>query len=370
MGAPTSLAMPATQDALDQLASNIGHALPDDVTTLYRWHDGAEDFIPGSRFLSTVEAAAERARIQNDDPEMCTQVPVLRELLPVLQQDNNFFMVRCAGPLSGVIYEWSYWEMEPKATHASLLHLVQLTEQAYLSRAYYPEYDGWYVDYWRYCLIRNKFQPLKSARRNQSAREASAIALDQGQDSMTRSMAVMKMSYDLPSIHPLIALLGDNDAEVVRHAAFALGEMDAREALPELLMLLGRQPRVAADALAGILTPDDTHVVAMLSPLLEHADLQIRIAALNALRALRSPEAVPAVISRLDDPEAGLLWYAIKTLAHTRDKRALLPLQSLQERVDTLGLDPECRGGSRGSKPTPMYLRMVITEALEHIRGA
>ena len=110
--------------------------------------------------------------------------------------------------------------------------------------------------------------------------------------------------------------------------------------------------------------------VGPLLSILAHADQSPRLAALHALAAIRSPEAVPAVIEVLRGPDAGLYWYAIRVLANTRDPRAVEPLRNLLERRSSLGLDAIPRGGSRGSAPTPEHLRLMIEPALEYILAA
>ena len=370
VGAPVRFGAPASEPDLAPLEAELGRPLPQDVKTLYRWHQGAEQLMPSNDFLSPAKATEERATIRTEIGELWEEFPLLRNLLPLLQDGSYFYMVRFDKPDSSQIYRWSYWSMEPRPVYASLLHLVRVIEQAYLSRAFHRGYDGWYADDGLVRRVEDSFQPALVVRRAAQARVKCAIAKDSKAPSMERQLAVRELYYEPTAVPTLIELLGDPDAEVVRCAAFGLGAIHAREALPKLLELLGRAPRVAADALAGVLTPEDSMAVGPLLSILAHADQSPRLAALHALAAIRSPEAVPAVIEVLRGPDAGLYWYAIRVLANTRDPRAVEPLRNLLERRSSLGLDAIPRGGSRGSAPTPEHLRLMIEPALEYILAA
>lgn len=369
-GSPVSLAPPASVHEIAQLESALGRSLPEDIKTLYRWHNGAERLTPYNDLLSTTQVAEERANIRKELGNLWKEFPLLRDLVPLLRRDSDFLMVRCDQPNASPVYGWSYWSMEPSPLYASVLHLVKVFEQAWVTRAFHRHHDGWREDHGLLRRVQDSFQPARVARRAAEAQAKCAIARDTNAPSMHRQIAVRELGHEPSAVATLVELLGDRDAEVVRVAAFALGEMHVREALSGLLELLEREPRVAADALAGVLTPEDSAPVARLLPLLGHADRQVRIAALNALGAIRSPDAVPAVIELLQDRDAGLYWFAIQVLAATGDRRAVEPLRALHKRCDSLGLDPVSRGGTRGSPPTPDHLRMTIEAALKHLTAS
>jgi hypothetical protein len=366
-GAPVSFAPPVTDQELARLESALGRSLPQDLRTLFRWHNGAERVTPYNDFLSATQAAEERLNIRRELGNLWKEFPLLRDLVPVLRRDGDFMMVRCDQPQASPVYGWSYWAMEPMPLYASLFHMVKVFEQAYLSGAFHASHDGWHEDFGLLRRVRDSFQPALVARRGVEAQARCAIASDPEAPSMNRQIALRELGYEQSAVPMMIRLLADRDPEVVRYAAFALGQMHVREALPALLELLDREPRVAADALADVLTPEDSAAVARLLPLLDHAEQSPRIAALNALRALRSPDAVPKVIELLQDRDVMLYYHAVQVLASTRDRRAVEPLRALLGRVDSIGLDPTPRGGSRGSAMTPTQLRMAIEKALEYI---
>lgn len=364
--APGTPSPPASDPELVALETALGRPLPEDVKTLYRWHNGAERLTPYNDLLSTTQAAEELERIRAEVGDLFDKLPPLRDLVPLLKRDADFWMVHCGQPQASPIYTWSYWNMNPVPRYASVLHLVKVIEQSYISRAFHHSHDGWHEDFGLLRRVENSFQSALVARRATEALAKCAIARDSNAPQLDRLTAVRELSYERTAIPTLIELLRDRNWEVVRYSAHALGEMHAREALPGLIELLDREPRVAADALAGVLTPEDT-VVDRLLPLLGHAEQLPRIAVLSALKALRSPDAVPAVIDLLQDSDVILYYHAVQVLASTRDRRAVEPLRALLERVDSLGLDPTERGGSRGSAMTPNQLRSAIETALEHI---
>lgn len=368
--APGTPAPPASDRELAALETAVGRPLPEDVKTLYRWHNGAERLTPYNDLLSAAQAAEELQQIRTELGDLLDKLAPLRDLVPLLRRDGDFWMVHCGELQSSPIYTWSYWDMRPVARYASVLHLVKVIEQGYISRAFHQRHDGWHEDFGLLRRVEDSFQSALVARRETEAQAKCAIARDARAPRLDRLSAVRQLSYERSAIPTLIELLRDHDGEVVRYAAHALGEMHAREALPALLELLGREPRVAADALADVLTPEDTSVVARLLPLLGHAEQLPRIAALSALTALRSPDAVPAVIDLLRDRDVILYYHAVQVLGRTRDRRAVEPLRALLERVDSLGLDPTPRGGSRGSAMTPDQLRVAIETALEHIQSS
>jgi len=357
----------ASEQQVAAMQAAVGQPVPRDVQTLYRWHDGVERLRPHDDLLSTVKALEERAQIHRELAGAPSELQLPGDLLPLLNGDDVYLLVRCGDPDASPVYRWSYWSMQPAPAYASALHMLKVIEQAYLSGAFHRDYDGWYVDEGLLRLVEDSFQPLRVARRAAEAVGKCAIGRDVRAPSRDRQSALRELAHERTAVPVMIELLGDPDPDVVRHAAFALGGMHVREALPALLDLLARDPGLAARSLARVLGPQDLVVAGQLVPLLSHGDKQVRISALEALSAIRSPDAVPPIVQVLRDPDAGLYFYAIRALARTRDRRVVEPLRELLGRCDSLGLDPVYRGGTRGSAPTPDHLRVTIETALDYI---
>lgn len=119
----------------------------------------------------------------------------------------------------------------------------------------------------------------------------------------------------------------DSDSEVVSNAAFGLGELRARESLPELLKLL-RHPidnvrTASASAIAKIATPQDKLLLQPLLDSLADNSTSVKISITNALGGLRNPAAVSPLILLLRNKSSGLRISAAEALGKIGNSASL-----------------------------------------------
>ncbi len=116
------------------------------------------------------------------------------------------------------------------------------------------------------------------------------------------------------AVAALIAVLGDPDPDVRACAVVALAELRPAEAVEPLVVRLDDPSayvaRLAADALAQF---GDAAVEPLIRTLRE-GGVAARAGAARALRALQSPQAIPALCAALDDPSAVVTAYAEEAL--------------------------------------------------------
>lgn len=274
-GAPVVFGLPATAAQLDTVEAALGRPVPDDLKTLYRWHNGAAEIVPQGRFVATNEAVDTRASIARDAAETWHEAPELQSMVPLVEVHGTLLLVSCAERDAGVVYGWSFADIAPLPRYASTAHWLRVVERAYQSGAYYADHDQWLGDPFRLRSVEDEFQPLRAAARRRAALAEQATLLRPAAERMERLSAVQALTYEAAAVPVLIGLLHDQDRDIVMRAAFALGAMHAREAIPHLLEMLDRDPRVAADALADILSPDDDRQVPRFLPLLNTSTCSI-----------------------------------------------------------------------------------------------
>ena len=116
------------------------------------------------------------------------------------------------------------------------------------------------------------------------------------------------------AVELLIALLDDADEMVRSGAAWVLGDLQAREAIPSLARLLREEVNSvgqhAADALSKIGEPA---VNALVEALSDHRT-QARVRAARALVPIESQEAIPALFRALEDESYVVRYYAEEAL--------------------------------------------------------
>jgi len=112
----------------------------------------------------------------------------------------------------------------------------------------------------------------------------------------------------------LIAALSDSDTDVQACATQGLGELQAEEAVPQLVRCMATPSsfvsRIASDSLARIGRP----AVPALIAALKGGEAPARSGAARALRIIQPQEAIPALCAALDDPSAVVTHYAEEAL--------------------------------------------------------
>jgi HEAT repeat protein len=219
--------------------------------------------------------------------------------------------------------------------YKNLTHMLQIVVDAYLSRAYYIEDELLQENSVLLQKIKNKY--LSQEQRD--ARESTWKTLSCEADRLLISqdwgrhyfMSRLSQFNDERAIDYLLEFLKDSDPEVIAHAAFGLGELKARETLPELMKLL-KHPvemvrNLSACAIADIASQKDKVLLQPLIELLTDEKTLVRIAAIEALGQLRNPKAVSPLIDLLQDSNTGVRYRVIQALAKTGDNGALEALR-------------------------------------------
>ncbi|MFM9964914.1 MAG: HEAT repeat domain-containing protein [Planctomycetaceae bacterium] len=137
---------------------------------------------------------------------------------------------------------------------------------------------------------------------------------------------------DHRAFRPLLNALQDEDSDVRRYAAIALGELGEAKAVPELLKVLqGWELLVTMDTpfveaiVETVGKLGDASSVTGLLPLLGSNSEGVMIKTVLALKKLRLPAAIPALIALLQAPQPALRRRVVETLGQIGDV-ALVPV--------------------------------------------
>lgn len=213
---------------------------------------------------------------------------------------------------------------------------------------------------------RRDLQPLLVSRGSQSASTRARLALSIGRVGLpggvpallgaladpapeVRALAAFglgRIEYDLGSgeaaglrqraADALAARLGDEEPLVAAQAAWALGVLGEPGALEPLLEALtggGNRPGVIQQALGAWWRLPG----AGLAPVVDHLgsdDVEVRLAAVNALRRLGDPSALPRLVPMLDDPDATVRAAAARGLRDTPATVAAVHVPRLLDDAD------------------------------------
>jgi HEAT repeat protein len=160
------------------------------------------------------------------------------------------------------------------------------------------------------------------------------------------------------AVAPLISALHTSNANLHRHAAYALGKMDAQYALEPLIDCLAKPHyRVRASAVFALGRIGDKRAIPYLIDAIKDDYWGVRYEAVHALSLIDDERAIEPIVSALDDNERKVRNKAKDILHEKNDPRSIAPLISLLER----GLDLEgsvyaiwllgLMGGSRAVPP-------------------
>ena len=137
---------------------------------------------------------------------------------------------------------------------------------------------------------------------------------------------------DPRALRPLIGALQDEDAIVRSYAANALGELGDSKAIPDLMkvlqaweLLLTLDAPFVEAVVESVGKLGDISTAAGLLPLIQSNHDGVTFKTVLALRKLRSPAAVPALISLLDSSQPALRRRVVETLGQSGDP-SLVPV--------------------------------------------
>lgn len=361
-----------------KLEKELPFKIPQDVQELYKWHNGVEQFIPAFEFLSLQDAVADYKRMIKFENEMKNDERFWKDnYLPILQFDDSFLVAECNSRSDTKIYsvwlEGSYTAKE----YESIDQMLQIIVDAYISGAYYMNYN--YLDENVILLQRVKRKYLSDEQINQIDlrwQELSQKASHPPQTKLERQSLIRMLgeSSEERAISYLLNFLNDENPEVIASAAFALGQLKARESLPELVRLLKHPSEIvrnlSAVGIEEIATSHDEILLEPLLNLLKDKELLVRMSAVQALGQIKSKKALLPLTQLLQDEKSIAVQYQIiQTLGKTVDISSIKVLNNFKKQM--LALDPGTyRGGSRGSDVSPGQMIFEIDQALKFIEKA
>jgi HEAT repeats len=352
---------PIESEDLRGLLVRLPFSLPSDVENIYRWHNGIEEIIPCYDFLCLSDAISLYEELILLGEELQSENLFNKNHFPLFRFDDSYIFVDCALENQSNIYElWLEGGEAAVKKYKSLEKMFQVIVEAYLSRAYYMDGDSVVQNSVLLQKIKSKYysQETKNERKlnwdnlcsefyelmhKDASRKKVAANIwlpDQSESFDLAEIAAWKKenlisgliaTYDERAIDMLVEFLSDDNPEIVAKAAFGLGELRAREKLPELIKLTTRHSGVvrnlATHAIAEIISPEDKLLVQPLLKLLADKEKLVRMSAIEALGQLRSSTAVQPLIDVIQDQQSGLRWPALEALGKIGDASAVKFIQ-------------------------------------------
>jgi HEAT repeat protein len=178
-------------------------------------------------------------------------------------------------------------------------------------------------------------------------------------------------SADLASADLVSLFLADANPEGVSCACWALGELGARNYIPNLARLLKAESaevrNLAASALSVMIDERDAVLMPQLLLLLEKDELLVRLSAIEAIGSLRSSDATESLLARFHSEHPTARWHIIHALGKIGDRRALPVLHAFLAEVIAMDHSVPHKGGTRGSIPHPDSLQAILEESIASI---
>jgi HEAT repeat protein len=132
---------------------------------------------------------------------------------------------------------------------------------------------------------------------------------------------------DAEALAPLVSALNSSDWIVRMYAAKALGRLNDPRAVMPLRGLLQDPVKTVREEASAALVAIGRPAVPPLIESLAHPDWMVRLRAVESLKMIRPPEAVPALIALgFHDPDSAVREDAVRALGVIGDKRAVEPL--------------------------------------------
>lgn len=170
------------------------------------------------------------------------------------------------------------------------------------------------------------------------------------------------------------AYLTHGDVDVVASACFQLGQLKARDYIPQLLALLehkdGRVVNMAGAGLREMIDARDAKLAPRFEAVLAHEFLLARISAVEALGRIRSTDSVGKLLERLKMEDAAVRYYIVASLGEIGSKQALPALEAYLSEVRAMDMGSPHLGRARGTPPHPRVMKEAIERAIEDIRRA
>jgi HEAT repeat protein len=172
----------------------------------------------------------------------------------------------------------------------------------------------------------------------------------------------------------LASYLDNEEPAAVATACFELGQLKAREYLPNLVALLrhkdDRVVNMAAAALRDIIEPGDAKLAGDFEALLSHQFILARIGAVEALGQLQSRSSTELLIQKLKAEDPAVRYHIIDALRKIKDRKALPVLEGYLREVRKMDHNSGSKARARGTPPHPALMQEALERAIVEIQGA
>lgn len=170
----------------------------------------------------------------------------------------------------------------------------------------------------------------------------------------------------------LVPFLDDSDPEVASTAAFFIGNLKAREYIPNLRRLLAHSDdqvvNLAAAGLREMIDQRDLGLAGDLEKLLSHKFLLARIGGIEGLGKLGSSRSTALLVDRLEHDEPAARYYAAISLGEIKDRSALPALERALVEVKAMDHSSKSKARARGTAPHPDLMQEVLEEAILKVK--
>ncbi|OUL20057.1 HEAT repeat domain-containing protein [Nostoc sp. 106C] len=361
---------PISDEKFRQLAGRLPFKIPSIIENLYRWHDGIERFIPSYDLLPLSYAVAEYENLIALGEEFQDELFFDKNFLPILYADKSYFLVDCNPNYEESIY-YIFLELgDLQEKYENIEQMLQIIIDAYLSRAYYIE-EGSLVknpvllrkieskylspeqlnereaEWNKLCdelhELKNRERSQEQSKQDVQSEKLYVDLFGRSPKDLQKSILIRQLyhTYDERAICYLTEFLSDNNPDIIAEAAYGLGELRAREKLPELLKLLNHPAQVvrnlAACAIREIASPEDELLIQPLLALLADEAHIVQISAAKALGQLRNPKTVATLINflinSLSDKKSKVKYHVISVLRQIGDDEVVERLKQQKSKV-------------------------------------
>ncbi|HEY8027257.1 MAG TPA: HEAT repeat domain-containing protein [Burkholderiaceae bacterium] len=366
---------PLSDREIDRLEQQLPCRLPPMLKEIYRWHDGIPSFIPFYDLLPLAEVVEQYRVIRKIDRDVGFSEGEgwPSYFLPILEFDGKqYIALDCRVSNRAPLFSYFVEDGTPMPSYRGVGHMLSVTLAAYETGAYYRKFENMESNPIEEMRVFRKYaldSELHAMESNWLVMENSLrSAKGQAFSSLTENV---KRVADERAIPILREMLHDDDSERVARAAFALGQLQAQAARPDLIALLSNKSanvrNFAASALSELPLPNTESETDALLTLLNDSDDLVRISAIEALGNTKTLRAIPALVDLMQHSRRGIQIYVVIALGRINDKAALPALTEIRAKVQEMELDSATRAGTRGSDPSQAQFRAQVDAAIKQL---
>jgi hypothetical protein len=341
---------PITSNELTILSEQLPFQIPKQLEDFYKWHNGIYEFIPGYNFLSLKETIENYSNFLAFAKDLEDENFFKETYLPIVQHQDSYYILDCdQNSDMGVYYLWVEGGGDSYRMYDSFEQMLQIIIDSYLSATFYIDEDDFFQwDAILFKKIENKYlsKELKERREDQwkeitdEAQKLLGTSSNVNDDNNLKKRSLVRRlyeSYDPRAIEFLANFLNDRHPEVLSSAAYGLGELRAREYLPELIDLLKHSDEsvrnLAACAIREVIVPSDRLVLKPLLSLLSDKSSLIIIHAIEALSKLKNSSTILPLIEMLSSNNRSIRSHTATALARIGGADALEALLKQKDNV-------------------------------------